>query len=57
MLDLKEVKTWLRLEESDTSEDALLQSLIGALRTGCVAPWSAGSTRPRIPRPRSWSWL
>jgi len=30
MLDLKEVKTWLRLEESDTSEDALLQSLIGA---------------------------
>lgn len=28
MLTLSEVKQWLRLEESDTAEDALLQSLI-----------------------------
>ncbi|MEW6047933.1 MAG: head-tail connector protein, partial [Bacillota bacterium] len=30
MLTLSEVKQWLRLEESDTAEDALLQSLIAA---------------------------
>lgn len=30
MLTLNEVKTWLRLEESDTAEDALLQALIDA---------------------------
>lgn len=30
MFTLPEVKTWLRLEESDTAEDALLQTLIDA---------------------------
>lgn len=30
MLTLPEVKQWLRLEESDTTEDALLQTLIKA---------------------------
>lgn len=50
MLDLKDVKTWLRLEESDTSEDALLQSLIVAAEDwlrGALECWIDPAKNPQ----------
>lgn len=49
MLTLQEVKQWLRLEESDTTEDALLQSLIAAAEDylrSALASWIDPAKNP-----------
>lgn len=49
MLTLQEVKQWLRLEQGDTAEDALLQSLIAAAEEyvrNAVPPWVDITTNP-----------
>jgi len=49
VLTLPEVKQWLRLEESDTTEDALLQSLISAADEyikNAIPSWVDRTTNP-----------
>ena len=49
MLTLNEVKQWLRLEESDTAEDALLQSIIAAAEEylrGALSCWIDPALNP-----------
>lgn len=49
MLTLEEVKTWLRLEQEDTTEDTLLQSLIAAAEEylrGALTCWIDPALNP-----------